>query len=650
MQPAQQRKWLWILFGLSTLLIGGLSSWKFFHGLYNGFDLAIITNSIHLTGTGRLFGSSIHPPSYLGDHAPLILLILTPLYKLLPSGLTLLWLQALAIGLTAWPAWRLSKLFLGRLKLSTQQIERGALWLTGAWLLNPLLHNAALFEFHFLPFALLPLLWAGVFFIRHAFWPFLAAAAIALLVREDVSLAVAGFGLLAVWERRGLRWWLAPLLISVVYFAAMLQLINAAGAGGYKFFLYYSWLGETPIQAIQTLLTRPDLALVHLLRLRNIEFLLGLLLPFGLVALWGGRYLWLIFLPLAQILFQNSGGTVTHLFTHYTLLLLPGLLISTLAGLARLRQKTTKVRGLLPWLQRDQRLRWLLGGTVVIYTCLALGPLVGIAQAIGQRRSTTLAPALRTLIPPDAAVAATYTPLSQLANRERIYSFNYVMLGAQQYLRQAYRLPADTEFVVLDMADFLGIELQYAGNPFFSETYKNNQSRWPAQLADFGLVAIHDSQILLRRGAQNMASLISRLERPAPDNLNGVEQNRVGGIELLGYTRADNQFSFFWQVHEAPAQNYYLILRLKRGEYAFEKFYPLSYGLVPTTDWQPNETWQTNFWFNPNIPAGSYTAQIQVAHVEGGVEINNIRSVEPGLDRNILLGPEFSLGQLEIGD
>ncbi|MFH1099138.1 MAG: DUF2079 domain-containing protein [Candidatus Uhrbacteria bacterium] len=198
--------------------------------------------------------SSIQANSYLGDHVEPILFLLAPIFRLWSDPRLLIILQALALALTAIPVYLLLTMYfreqkhqapstklqistkhqapnykctersffcssignwilnivwslvLGIWKLSKQFVlsrpNNPAILLVGLWLLNPLLWNTALFEFHALAFAPVLVLTAAYFFQRRKFWWFLAFAIASVLVREDVALIVAMFGVVAFMRHR----------------------------------------------------------------------------------------------------------------------------------------------------------------------------------------------------------------------------------------------------------------------------------------------------------------------------------------------------------------------------------------------------------------------------------------------------------------
>jgi len=141
------QKLLWLGIFIYTLVFSIISIWKLNGYLYNGLDLAIFNNVFYNTLHSNWFWSSIQGHSYLGDHFTPILFLLLPIYAIWQSPEMLLILQSIFLGLAAWPIYKISQLVLRDNKLA---IGIGILWL-----INPLVHNINLFEFHLI--AWLPL-------------------------------------------------------------------------------------------------------------------------------------------------------------------------------------------------------------------------------------------------------------------------------------------------------------------------------------------------------------------------------------------------------------------------------------------------------------------------------------------------------------
>ena len=102
-------KILWISIFIYILLFSFLSLKKYYAFGYNAFDLAIFNQVFFNTLDGRWFEMTINLNSYLADHFTPIIILLLPVYKLWPRAETLLILQSIVLGLSAWPLYKISR-------------------------------------------------------------------------------------------------------------------------------------------------------------------------------------------------------------------------------------------------------------------------------------------------------------------------------------------------------------------------------------------------------------------------------------------------------------------------------------------------------------------------------------------------------------
>ena len=79
---------------------------------YNALDLAIFHQTLWSLAHHHGWTLTIHPPSYLGDHVGLFLILLAPLYRLFSSPATPLIAQSAAIALAAWPLYGIARTWL----------------------------------------------------------------------------------------------------------------------------------------------------------------------------------------------------------------------------------------------------------------------------------------------------------------------------------------------------------------------------------------------------------------------------------------------------------------------------------------------------------------------------------------------------------
>ena len=490
-----ERTILWLMIGLYFVIFTAICLWKYGLFAYDGLDLAIYNQVFWNTLHGQPFGLTIHPHSYLGDHAEFGLLTLLPFYALKPDPRTLLILQSAVLALAAWPIWLLARHRLA----NTPGLSRLApLAFAAAWLLSPLVQNINLFEFHLLPFALPPLLLALLAYDERRPFRFVLWALVAMLFREDVSLVVAAVGLLAILERRGWRWMIGPIVLGAAWFMMATGVAaHFAPSGSYKFLIYYTWLGEAHSFADVAVnaLSQPLKVLAHTASLGNIEMLLGFLLPLLFLPLLSPKKLILLIGPLSQILLGSPGGSATIVQTHYSTLFLPGLFLAAMSGLPKLNSPLKRQLAI----DQAKTLATLLLIPGTLYGSLTLGPLPAVATRIWSgdgREAAADAQRIVEQVPPNAAVAASYRLLPELSSRSSVYSAHYIFLGVDQFGTDSYPTPDDVQFLAFDENDLSTYRAQFLSTNWARPHYNGGRGRLgrsfsPLSLAEVGGFALY---------------------------------------------------------------------------------------------------------------------------------------------------------------
>jgi len=216
----------------------------------------------------------------LGIHFSPLIALLTPLYAREPSAATLMWAQALALGLAALPLYAAARLRAGRL---------GAGLIATAWLLNPTVLGAPLNGFHdlaFMPLFAFTALWA---LLRRRPFAFLLAILALMALREDLALFVILFSI-PVWflrDRRGYAF--ACVLFGGAWFLAAISWImphfrtpEMLAAPDVFFHQYLGSWGATPLDVIAYVIAHP-MELVRRVASKDAAlYLLAMLRPVGL--------------------------------------------------------------------------------------------------------------------------------------------------------------------------------------------------------------------------------------------------------------------------------------------------------------------------------------------------------------------------------
>lgn len=609
MELKKLKKWLVLheklaLWGPLCLYIGLfslISLWKYAIFAYNGIDLAyfsqVFWNSLH----GHFFAQSIHPHLSLGDHAELVIPLLLPFYALFADPRTLLVLQTAALALAAWPLFLLAKQRLGGDRLAS-------LFIAWSFLASPLVQNINLFEFHILPFALLPLFFMLLAYEEKRLGRFAGFAALTMLVREDVSLVVAAVSLLAWAEGRSWRWRALPLSLGAAWFAAAMQLIGRfAPDGGYKFAVYYSWLPEA--------LGEPARIMKHFFTLPNFEMFLGFALPALFLPYLRPRRLLLALGPLAQILLGAPGGGSIVLETHYATLFLPGLFLAATDGLAAAPELVKKYlpEAIMVAPTRRNFLFALLGASA-IYGMLSLGPLPAVARRLARPSNDAVRAAagrkIVARIPAQSSVAAGYALLPHLASREKLYSLHYGYLGVTQFASAAYRIPDDVAFAVMDAADFSAYQAQFSKTAWSRPYAAGGEARLEPLLGS--LVAASDTFVAFRNDGAGDAG----------ENMNFL--SNIGATAFSAARRFDSgrqtlSLAFDWPETFSPADNLVVTVAVSRKDNAV---IARSLPLIATT--------KKLVWEFPlgDLSPGEYMTAVTVAAEEAEMNISGIRSIE----------------------
>ncbi len=577
---------------------------------YTGLDFAIFQQTIAETARGNWFGSTIHPPSYLADHTSPLLLPVALVYRVVPHPLTLLVLLNLALALGVFPVWGLARRHLP---------PAWALPVALGYLVVPFLHTLSLFEFHLIAFAATPLLWAWLAYERGRWGWFWVAAALAMSVREDVGLVVAMVGVAALLQRRAWRWVGGPLLVGLAATGLGIWLPRLWGMGErYQYGVYYAWLGQGVVSPLG-----------HLARFAlggNLGFLLAALLPYAGWPLAGGAALLLTLPAYAQLAMGAPGISPLVLQLQYSALLLPGLTVAAVVGLGRvLRATATPKTAITRWLARNPGLLPLVTVAAVGYGALTLGPLAGAlrsALAAPTDQSLGTDRTLLARIPANAPVVAGYRYLTPLSARPQVQALNYLLLGARQFNAGAYPPPPADAVWAYDSADLLTAEAQYRDHPLYAQAYASGATRLRRLLraANTRVAFAEDGRLLLGP----VGEPLDALWQVFADAPTARPTAAFGELELLGLDRGagpDVPLELRWRITRATTRRFHLRLTAWRnGVAAYQRVWPMAYGLYPTADWQPGTVVVTQARFAPGaqLPPGAYPLSLAVVTMRRG--------------------------------
>jgi uncharacterized membrane protein len=498
---------LWLVVIAYVLTFFYFTWFKLTHFGYDNLDLAIFNNSLYNLSHFGALDNSIHPPSYWGDHASLFLYLLVPLYTLISSPLLLLWLQVLFLAACVWPLYLIS-----RKKLSVIK----TLVICLLWLVNPVLHNMTMFEFSLVPFAMFWLLWSWYWYEKQHLWLWLIFSALALSCREDIALIILFYGIIAWWDKRSWLWRLIPIIVGLSWFAAMQTIIqHYAANGNYKFSIYYLWIFQSSFGNI----------IQHFFTWGNVELVLGMLFPLFFLPLVRPKFLLLLLAPLASMVLSNSGGSELVLKSHYGGLLLWPLFIALIFWLdggklpkkvRELFSETYFIYGLLLLASVYASLTY---GSIIPW--LRYHPDTGRNQAYNQALQQ---------IPSQAAVATTYSFLSNLSSRHTLQLLPYAYAGKGQFALTDYTLDSSIDYLVIDWQEMIYAQAHYPSRYPHSVNHQSMLTQWHMISSQFNPIWQKGTVMIMQR--QSEPKPLALITSSTAQNLSMITTQQSDGIAV----------------------------------------------------------------------------------------------------------------------
>lgn len=339
------------LFGLMAAYAGlyALLCWRRYASFHAQIDMSYYLRLLWGLATGNYDLPLVQCRHFLGLHLEPVMLVLALLRRLgLPGAPLLLFTQAVAVSLVAWPAYRLARRHLGA--------PLPALAVALAALFYPTVTVATLHDFHPVTLALAPLLAAIDALDEGRLLRGLGLGLLALACREDIGVQLALlYGVYALWPNEGLKnkytnlygnkWRIILIIIGslhFVYFAIYILSIQknyAPQFGSYN--LHFAALPSgvaagSGKDLLLALLRRPWLVLPIFLSADRLLYLWQLLWPVALLPLLAPRVL-AGALPILAINFLSGFPKVRSIESHYTTALVPFVLAAAILGAGRLR-------------------------------------------------------------------------------------------------------------------------------------------------------------------------------------------------------------------------------------------------------------------------------------------------------------------------
>ncbi len=603
---------LWVAIAFASAVWIGITFWKYAHFLYNGLDLAIYVQVVWNTSHARWFQMSIHPQSYIGDHLEPYLLVLAALYRLWSDPRLLLIVQTVVINVAAAPIFFLARnIFRASKTIRWPNIL--ALMIALSYLLNPLAGNALVFEFHMLPFLVLPLSLALMFAEQGRFWPTMLALAATAFVREDASLMVALVGAVAalcfpaVKRDHPWRWVIWPFVMSIVWFLFGMWMVSQfSPTHDYKFIGFYTQLHGSLLSTIIALLQNPWPLLQNLTRLSNLFTIIGMLIPVAFIAV--GAPSALLFAAPSFLQYAVAQAESTQLLVlHYGVIFLPAIMLATILAL----EKFSRI-SLFPKLCERWGLprHWLWHLALIallpsaIYSTAAIGQVKTLDQNNGRGSAagadeSAMSHALD-LVRGRERIAATTSLMPNVTARQYVYPFIYIRRGTQQLSDVPYVVPGNIDAMIVGQEDLWHTILMWKDSTVVTTpdeeaanhvaTFVAEKKLAPAWMENSVVVFLPTSEV------KNLVSLVS-IEKTTDGNGTALTNGITTTATATSIDANTFAFDIHWHIQAPPTKNLIMLVEWldAKGHVLGREPMDANWGMRTMADWQSGSTVTTHF-------------------------------------------------------
>ncbi|MCX7839510.1 MAG: DUF2079 domain-containing protein, partial [Anaerolineae bacterium] len=404
-----------------------------------GWDLGqygqLIWNSLH----GRLLEGTFvkDTATFLGKSFTPILLAFVPLYAVWASPIVLLIVQVFGLGLAGFPIYWWAR----------KQVGGALAWLIALTsYLHPGSEPIGLTEVHEIALAVPLLAFATFFLLREHYRGLLVCLAVGLLVKEEIGLVVAMFGVyIFLFQRRrvlgtslaifGITWTVFLLQVAIPFFrgaeyGSTFYYFGQGeiGGGGAR----YSYLGRNVPEIVLTILTQPQKVLAYVLIPDKIAYAFHLLAPLAFIPFLGAEILTLA-IPTFAYSVLSTYPLQYEIRSYYFSPLLPFLFFALASGIKRILTWRAEMRYTLATV--------LCVSSIGAYFLNGAGPFARHFQPHRYiiNEHTLAINALLAQIPHDAIVIGQNEFLAHLSNRQFLYEVPVI-----PHYHQADYLVADT--------------------------------------------------------------------------------------------------------------------------------------------------------------------------------------------------------------
>lgn len=367
------------------------------------YDVGLYDQGIWLVSRGHSPFVTLMGRNLFGDHASFILLLLVPVYWVIPGTATLLVFQAMAVAAAAIPIYFLAKHVLESAELA---------FIFGlVWLLNPAVNGTNLENFHpdgFLGLFVSLAIYAA---ITKKWRLYVVALVLTLLVKEDVLLLVFPLGVYIfarLDKRKGILTVIATFAVTIFgMFAVMKSLIGVPTRNTWRI----PFGGPTGL--IKETFTNPTNVWKYLLQDDRPQYLFQMFAPLA-GTFFLSPWLALVAVPVLASNVVSNFWYQHSIQYHYSIVVVPALISASILGVKKIKPTF-----------RPLATSVILACTVLTYSAWGQTTLAQKPRVVWGADNPIARSGLEIIkMVPDDAIISVFDPLTtHMAHRQHVYFF-----------------------------------------------------------------------------------------------------------------------------------------------------------------------------------------------------------------------------------
>jgi len=533
--------------------------------------------SVYLWNT--LHGNLLPLKTWFAHHFSPTLLFLLPIYAIFPYHQTLLILQPILLGIGAVPVFLLARHILKKDILSL-------IFALSYLFYAPLSHVnwTNTYGFHLYPLILICLLFTLYYLYTDNKKWFFIWMFLALGCKPIVSLVIAMLGISIFFGLRkrglgvfvfliGVGWFLFVTYVTNPFFARYAQFVPMCR--------YQSYMGDNIWQVLLFCLTHPIKILGIFFRYKQIVYILHLLVPLGMLSLFGPLTLLADIAALFAIISAKGMMKYTIILGHQAVLI-PIIFASSIFGVSNINRLILK---------RFQRSNIATVNTSIVVLLVFLS--ASSSYYFGflpfsktfhfkkfskySQREVTLTKIER-IIPKNASVCAGTRTATHFANREKILNMPCPLKSI--------------DYIVFNFKDSWSWPEQLE---FYSNVFKNSK--------DFRIIFSEHNYVILKKGINNLNKIRKGFIASKEEIGSSVNKICNQDIKLLGFTVKKHKvdsllISYFWECTKETNINYVAAIRINfigKNKFSLRGDHILGKGVYPTSLWRKGDIVKERF-------------------------------------------------------